>query len=174
MKAASSAPDSPTYPSVAGGTTPQATSVRPSAGASCSPRASVAYSFLFVVEWFGNKLHSFLRGRARQTVEKQGKFPPKIRKGKFRHHQCALVLLFSFLLIDKGGLALTTRTSLFHDISAAFRLRSNLEVYAQQFAELSVMRAFHRRALSPRLCSPDHLARTRSNSARKTKKDISC
>jgi hypothetical protein len=87
MKAVSSTPSSPTYHSVAGDATRQATAVRPPAWASCSPRARVAYSFLFVVEWFRNKLHSFLRWHSRQTVEKQEKFHLQLRKGKFRHNR---------------------------------------------------------------------------------------
>jgi hypothetical protein len=95
MKAASSAPVSPTYQSVAGGSTPQATSVRPSAWASCSPCASVAYSFLFVVEWFRNKLHSFLR-QGRIGAHNENQFVPR--------YQCGISVA-----IDVGGLRAAIR-----------------------------------------------------------------
>jgi cytochrome c peroxidase len=106
MKAASSETNSLADQSIAGEKMPQATRARMPAWASYSPRASVGYSFLFVVEWFKNKLRLFLRLLSRQTIEKREEFGPGIRKGKFRRSPRAVILLSAILLISAGGLAI--------------------------------------------------------------------
>jgi cytochrome c peroxidase len=94
-------------------TTESATKTRPPSWANCSPRASVAYSFLSTVQWFRNKLRSFFPFRARPALAKPGEFDAQFRNGKFRHNRRAVILLITILLVSAGGLAIAHDESQF-------------------------------------------------------------
>jgi len=98
---------SPAYPSVSTENTSPTKPARPLAwlGPGCSPRASVAYSFLLAIEWLRNKLRAVLGVYSQQTRVKARDLDPSLPEGKYRHPQRVVLFLSSLLLIGAGGLA---------------------------------------------------------------------
>jgi cytochrome c peroxidase len=105
MKSETSTRKPTAYESVAVQNASRTTSVRPPAclGAPCSPRASVAFSFLLALDWLRNLLGPTI---GRRSEQKRAKFedsdPPS---GGFRHNKRMAALLSSFLMAGGGALA---------------------------------------------------------------------
>jgi cytochrome c peroxidase len=86
----------------------QATPIRPPLGmeSPCSPRASVAFSFLAVLEWLRNKFLPLVRRRSQQGPAKLANFNVRMRSRKGPQNTRVAVVLCPLLLTSAGALAL--------------------------------------------------------------------
>jgi cytochrome c peroxidase len=106
MKTTESTRKRPPHRSEPGENSTSATPTLPPSWASCSPRASLAYAFLFAVQSFRTKLRSWLSVQTPPTSAKPRGVDTRFQNGKFRHNRRAVILVFSILLVSVGGLAI--------------------------------------------------------------------
>jgi cytochrome c peroxidase len=108
METESSPTKSLAQPCVAEVDARQTTPPRPPLGIAspCSPRASVAFSFLAVFEWCRNKFFRLVGRRSQPRPAKRPDFNVRIPSGKCRQNKRLAVVLCPLLLTSAGELAL--------------------------------------------------------------------